>query len=154
VGYAARVLKISSTLAVESAMGREQDLAKWEAWRQRLEEFDRGTEKVAEFCQRLGVSMATFYQWRRRLRPTVTTELLLDTEAVESQPDTAAPGRKTKGRQTTQPLRFLPVAISAAAQVEVLLTGGIRLLVPSHDVQAIRTVLITLLQDERENRPC
>jgi hypothetical protein len=36
----------------------------------------------------------------------------------------------------------------------VLLNGGIRLLVPSHDAQAIRTVLITLLQDERENRLC
>ena len=135
-------------------MGREQDPAKWEAWRQRLEEFDRGTAKVAEFCQRLGVSMATFYQWRRRLRPTVRVEPLLDTGTVESQPDTAATGRNTKGRRATQPFRFLPVEISASSQVEVLLNGGIRLLVPSHDAQAIRTVLTTLLQDERENRPC
>jgi transposase-like protein len=135
-------------------MGRERDAAKWEAWRQRLEEFDRGTVTVSEFCQRLGVSMATFYQWRRKLRPTVTAEPRLDTGTVESQPHTAATGRKTKGRRATQPFRFLPVEIRAASQVEVLLNGGTRLLVPSHDAQAIRTVLIALLQDERENRPC
>ena len=135
-------------------MGREEDLDKWEARRQRLEEFDRGTAKVAEFCHRLGVSMATFYQWRRRLRPTVRVEPLLDTGTVESQPDTAATGRRTKSCQTTRPFHFLPVEINAASQIEVLLTGGIRLLVPSHDAQAIRTVLTTLLQDERENRPC
>jgi transposase-like protein len=145
VGYAARVLKIFSPLAVESAMGRERDVAKWETWRQRLEEFDRGTAPVAEFCQRLGVSQATFYQWRRRLRPTVTAE-------PESQ--TAATGRRAKSRQTTRPLHFLPVEISAAPQIEVLLTGGIRLLLPSHDAQAIRTVLTALLADEREQRPC
>ena len=135
-------------------MGRERNAAKWEAWRERLEEFDRGTATVSEYCQRLGVSMATFYQWRRKLRPTVTAEPLLAPGAVESQPDTAATGRKTKSRRKTQPLRFLPVEIRAASQIEVLLTGGIRLLVPSHDAQVIRTVLTTLLQDERENRPC
>jgi hypothetical protein len=31
----------------------------------------------------------------------------------------------------------------------MLLTGGIRLSVPSHDAQAIRTVLITLHQEDR-----
>jgi transposase-like protein len=135
-------------------MGRERDAAKWKVWRERLEEFDRGTVTVSEFCQRLGVCVATFYQWRRRLRPTVTAESRLDTGTVESQPDTAATGSSTKGRQTTRPLRFLPVAISAASQVEVLLNGGTRLLVPSHDAQAIRTVLTMLLQEDRENRPC
>ena len=135
-------------------MGRERDAAKWEAWRQRLEEFDRGTATVAEFCQRLGVCVATFYQWRRRLRPTVTAESRLDSGTVESPPETAATGRRAKSRRKTQPFRFLPIAISAASQVEVLLTGGIRLLVPSHDAQAIRTVLTTLLQEDRENRPC
>jgi hypothetical protein len=135
-------------------MGRERDAAKWESWRQRLEEFDRGTATVAEFCQRLGVCVATFYQWRRRLQPTVTAESRLDSGSVESQPDTAATGSRTKGRRATQPFRFLPVAISAASQVEVLLNGGIRLLVPSHDAQAIRTVLAALLEDQREQRPC
>jgi hypothetical protein len=75
-------------------------------------------------------------------------------DGVASRPNKVQAGRKTKGRQATQPLRFLPVEISAASQVEVWLTGGIRLLVPSHDAQAIRTVLTTLLADEREQRPC
>jgi hypothetical protein len=135
-------------------MGRERNAAQWEAWRRRLEEFDRGTATVAEFCQRLGVCVATFYQWRRKLKPTARAESRLDSGTVESPPDTVATGRETKGHRKTQPFRFLPVAISAASQVEVLLTGGTRLLIPSHDAQAIRTVLTTLLQEDRENRPC
>jgi hypothetical protein len=86
-------------------MRRERDAAKWEAWRLRLEEFDRGMATVAEFCQQHSVCVAKFYQWRRRLRPTVTTERL-DTGGVESQPDRAATGRRTNVARQLGPFSF------------------------------------------------
>ena len=48
-------------------MGRGPDLERREIWRRRLREFDRGSVTVAGFCQRIGVSVATFYQWRRKM---------------------------------------------------------------------------------------
>jgi hypothetical protein len=55
-------------------MSREPDLAKWAAWRLRLREFDRGNATVVEFCRRVGVSIATFYLWRRKLAPSAARE--------------------------------------------------------------------------------
>jgi hypothetical protein len=48
-------------------MSRGLDVVKREAWRRRLRAFDRGTATVEEFCWREGVSVAAFYQWRRKL---------------------------------------------------------------------------------------
>jgi len=36
-------------------------------WRDRLGRFEQAKLTVAEFCQLEGVSVASFYQWRRRL---------------------------------------------------------------------------------------
>lgn len=50
-------------------MRRGPDAVKLEMWRRRLREFERGTEGVAAFCRRVGVSVATFYGWRRQVAP-------------------------------------------------------------------------------------
>jgi hypothetical protein len=36
-------------------------------WRDRIRRFEHSELTVAEFCQREGCSVASFYQWRRRL---------------------------------------------------------------------------------------
>jgi hypothetical protein len=40
-----------------AVMRRGLDSGKWEVWRRRMREFERGTETVAAFCGRLGVSV-------------------------------------------------------------------------------------------------
>jgi len=40
-------------------------------WVERLARFDHASQTVAEFCADEGVSPASFYQWRRRLRAEV-----------------------------------------------------------------------------------
>ena len=115
-------------------MSREPDLAKRAAWRLRLREFDRGNVTVAEFCRRVGVSVAAFYQWRQKLRP-----------AAAPDASAASRGRAVKG------LSFLPVEITGGASVEVLLPSGTRLTVPCHDHEAIRTVMAALLSASRED---
>ena len=37
-------------------------------WRERIGRFDDAGTTIAEFCQDEGYSVASFYQWRRRLR--------------------------------------------------------------------------------------
>jgi hypothetical protein len=115
-------------------MSREPDVAKRAAWRLRLREFDRGSATVAEFCRRVGVSVAAFYQWRQKLRPAAAPDV-----------SAASRGRAVKG------LSFLPVEITGGTSVEVLLPSGTRLTVPCHDHEAIRTVLAALLSASRED---
>jgi len=50
-------------------MARARDPDLWQAWRERLRRFRGTMETVAEFCRRERVSMAAFYQWRRKLSP-------------------------------------------------------------------------------------
>ena len=143
-------------------MGRGPDRMKRDVWTRRLREFERGDEPVAEFCDREGVSVTTFYRWRRLLAsaalPKVTTSR-----------ETDAAVRARKG--AVGELRFLPVeivpAVSAPSErkpetptstsspcVEVLLPGGARVLVPCDAPVALRTVMAALVAGTREDSPC
>ena len=104
-------------------MGGRLDEAKRALWRRRLREFEAGKRTVAEFCQSVGVSPATFYEWRRKLSP-----------SGGSQPKT---------------MNFVPVDIRPSARViEVLLPGGARVLIPAGESEALRAVLSILAAQE------
>lgn len=77
-----------------------------QAWADRIDRFEQAGQTVAQFCAAEGVSPASFYQWRRKLR-------------------SEAPAR--------QPLaRFLPVELQNCPQAQpatvmsVELPGGVR----------------------------
>ena len=109
-------------------MSRGPDAAKLEVWRRRFREFDEGSATVPEFCRRVGISKATFYLWRRKV----------------SQPITAPRSRRTSdARNAISPLSFLPVELPAQprSMIEVLLSNGTRVLVPSSDLEALRVVI-------------
>ena len=126
-------------------MGRQRNTAKWELWQRRLREFDRERTTVAEFCQQVGVSLATFYQWQRKLKPASRGAARASTSAARH---TAQAG------PDIGPLRLLPVEITTSSQVEVLLPGGARLSIPSREHEALRTVVVALLGERGDNRPC
>ena len=98
-------------------MARMPDPAKREEWRRRLLEFDRGNWTVAAFCRRVGVSPATFYQWKRKL----------GREAADHGKPTARLG---SGPPAAPPVRFIPIELTGQPSIEVHLANGTRLLVP------------------------
>jgi transposase-like protein len=104
-------------------MSRGPDQSKLKLWRSRLQEFERGSASVVEFCRRMGVSKASFYLWRRKV-------------ALAGPED--APAVKAAAA-----LSFLPVQITSgsASQVKVLLPNGTRVLVPGSDREALRAVI-------------
>ena len=110
-------------------MPRGPDVAKLELWRRRLREFERGTQTVAAFCRRVGVSAAAFYGWRRK---------------VAQSPGS---GNSSHGTQAVPPLSFLPVQVTGqpSGVIEVVLAGGTRVLVPSGDRENLRMVLEVVL---------
>ena len=104
-------------------MARSVDVRKLAVWRQRLERFARVGWPVTRFCAAEGVSVASFYLWRKRLT------------AVEL--PAAAPPRST----ATKGHVFAPVRLVGAAPLVVELPGGTRLQVPAGDVAVLRVAL-------------
>lgn len=117
-------------------MGRGVDVGKWALWRRRIAEFERGSAGVAEFCRRVGVSQPTFYLWRRKVNAEARTSTSKGPLSTSK-----GPRLPPRGPQSATALSFLPVQIAAPMTVEVVLTNGTRVLIPSGDHEALRTVL-------------
>jgi hypothetical protein len=97
--------------------GRRPDPALEDLWRQRLQRFERSGLSTVAFCAKEGVSVPSFYAWRRRLQPPVEQAASL------------------------VPVRLLPVA----SPVEVVLPGRLVLrLTPGCDLDFVRSVVATL----------
>jgi transposase len=90
-----------------------------QTWVERLARFDSAGLSTAQFCAAEGVSLASFYLWKRRL-----------SEQPPSHPAAAeAP-------------RLLPVRLAAATPLELVLAGGAVLRVgPGADPEALASLL-------------
>jgi transposase len=102
-------------------------------WGERLRRYERSGLTVAAFCQREGVSVPSFYQWRRRL--------------------TETSGRQAKAapRLAASPA-FQPVLLSGGGIVNIELPSGVRLELPAQQVQLVRAVMAELLLAESASR--
>jgi hypothetical protein len=99
-------------------------------WGERLRRYEQAGLTVAEFCRREGVSVPSFYQWRKRL--------------------TSPIGRQsTKARrQDAQTPVFQQVLLTSGAVVAVELPSGVRMELPAEQVQLVRAVVAELLEAE------
>jgi len=103
-------------------MARRGSSSKRAEWRKRVERHRRSGLTVARFCEREGVSTASFYWWRKRLK---------------------SGGASGKG----EPSRFQPVRLTAAGlPMSVHLPGGVRLEVPMEDLGGVRAVVGELMR--------
>jgi transposase len=95
-----------------------------QAWVERLARFAQAGLSPAQFCAHEGVSLPSFYAWKRRL-------------TAEEQSGTAA-------EQPPTP-RLLPVRLQPAVPLELVLPGGAVLrLLPGCDLDFVRALLSTL----------
>src|ERR1700758_1444157 len=106
-----------------SRPGRRPDPTTHRLWQQRLGRFRKSGLAVADFCEREGISTASFYTWRRRLQ-------------ADAAPNTADEPRLV-------PVRL--VAPPPSAPVELLLPSGMVLrLSPDTDLAWLRQLLPVL----------
>lgn len=99
-------------------MGRSASAIRHSQWRKRLGRFTRSQMTVAEFCRREEVSVAAFYQWRRRLAETATAQ-----EATFTPSATPT---------------FIPVQVTGGANLQVVFPNGTRLTLPAHDHELVK----------------
>ena len=98
---------------------------KEELWRSRLQRFQSSGLSVTRFCQDEGVSLPSFYQWRKRLGiSTVKTPLP----------------------------SFVPVRLKQSLVVEIHLPNGTRVCVPPDQADSLRVAIETAgrLADEKQ----
>ena len=98
-------------------MFRASNSRKAELWRSRMRRFQTSGMSVTQFCRVEGVSMPSFYQWRKRLA--------------------ALP------RKNDMPV-FVPVRVTQSAAVEIHFPNGARLCVPPGDAAALRLAIETV----------
>ncbi len=94
--------------------------AKVALWRKRLRDFPNSGLTVAQFCAQEGVSVPSFYQWRRKLN---------------QHPD---PTRES-------PPAFQPISVVPCGIITLLFPNGTWLEVPAADQQALHAVLHAVL---------
>jgi len=84
-----------------------------ELWKKRLAEFERSGMSVAQYCQSMGCSAVSFYQWRRKLRQPAGQSAFLQVQTGEQ-------------LSTTMELR---------------LPGGISIFIPIHAIDSLPNIL-------------
>ena len=101
-------------------MFQSEAISKEGVWRRRLERFQQARLSVAKFCRQEGVSVPSFYQWRKRLGVAAT--------------------QTQRQRKSAEPVEFLPVTLRAAS-VELRLPNGVRVQLPAGDDEALRVAI-------------
>lgn len=148
-------------------MGRQINWEKRRQWEDRLSRRESSGLTVAEFCEWEGVSVAAYYQWRKKF-----------SDGAESRPASkqSASAVSRNGGALRSPLTgtsaFLPVqltesktindspgparTVAAFPHIEVQLPNGVCVLVPMSDAGTLRDVLLTAsnLVSAQENGRC
>ena len=110
-------------------------------WRERLRRYERAEVTVAEFCRLEGVSVPSFYQWRRRLAVTPGTR---GGPAASPRPQ-----RSTgSGVLRTAAPAFQQVMLVGGGVVAIELPSGVRVKLPAEQLPLVRAVVADLLRAE------
>jgi len=107
-------------------MGRQSDPRKAAAWERRLARFGDSELTVARFCDREGVSIATFHYWQRKLRDASVEETAWATPAAPV-------------------ARFDPVEVVSRQAVTIRFAGGAVMEIPEDREDLVQAAVRALL---------
>ena len=107
-------------------MSRSYD-TKAQLWIKRFREFEASSLSVAQFCQSVGCSSPTFYQWRRKLAG-------------------ASPAKSTRSAPAPQPTpsshsAFLQVQTKSDCSIQVWLLSGVIITLPVEALDCLPQIL-------------
>jgi len=127
------------------------------AWRRRVGRFKRAGVTVERFCEREGVSQSSFYRWRKLL--SAGPRGRRGGERRKSKIGGREGRKQTIGGSGGRPLAFQAVRLtSSEAAVAIQLPGGVRVEVPTANLDVVRAVLGELLRQgamrDRGESPC
>lgn len=100
-------------------------------WKSRLVRFAESKQTVAEFCRQEGVSDASFYLWKKKLRATRETSARTTRQAV---------GERSAASAFQAVQIVSPPLATANAKTVIQLTGGVQIQLGS-DLPAVELVV-------------
>ncbi|GDY11091.1 hypothetical protein LBMAG52_45790 [Planctomycetia bacterium] len=124
-------------------MSRFDLVSKQDVWLRRIQRFSQSRLTVAEFCDRERVSVAAFYQWRRKL---VT---LVNPPHATARAQDGLPLPPSSGA----PNGFVPVRVLSSSTIEVRFPNGVVLILPAGDLEVLRQTLSMVSQIPVPVRP-
>jgi len=125
-------------------MTRKVNLELREEWRQRIERQRQSGLTVAEFSQREGVSSATFYVWKRKLRDKSRSR---SKRPARRQPAGTPAAGVGPVPQAPSDATFVQLPLAPASMspwIELVLLEGTVIRVPQQNLAALQTVLHAL----------
>jgi hypothetical protein len=135
-------------------MPRLPDPRKLAMWRQRFERFSKSGLAVATFCVREGVSVASFYHWRKKVKPARQHRHGADGH-------TRRPAGLAGHRGTFRQVAVIPAEpefVPATPAICIQLPCGTRIELGGGDLDVIRTVVGEVARagrgDEGRAAPC
>jgi Transposase len=115
-----------------------------ETWRKRIERQRQSGVTVGEFCGREGVSQASFYLWKRKLRGSEPGSR----KRRSARRIAASPKRQyRKARVAAGPAAFVQIpcpSTPGSPWIEVALAEGTIIRIPQQNLAAVQTILRTL----------
>ena len=118
-------------------MGRRVDHGKHCEWSERIRRRQESGLTVAEFCEWEGVSVASFYNWQKKLRGTTSRRQSVELVTPEG-----------RSQRSLQKASFLPVHVmqagtttAPATRIEIQLTNGVRVFVPILDFESVENAI-------------
>ena len=118
-------------------MGRRVDHGKHCEWAERIRRRRVSGLTVAEFCEWEGVSVASFYNWQKKLRGAKSRRQSVELVTPE-----------VRSQRSLQKASFLPVHVmqagttaAPATRIEIQLTNGVRVFVPILDFETIENTI-------------
>jgi len=125
-------------------MARKVNQVLRDEWRKRIQRQQQSGLTVAEFCQREGVSAATYYGWKRKLRGRRSPRTKKAAGRGKVGSLTRHQG-KSSATPSNIPFVQLPMSAPAASPwIEVVLAEGTVVRLPQQNLAALQTVLRTL----------
>lgn len=144
-------------------MGRDAVGIKRREWSGRLRRFSSSGMTVADFCDAEGVSVCSFYVWRRKLAvarvggetPTpvfdpASRPTFVPVRLVPQSPVRPAASASTSTFTSCADAAFASSPTSPAGpfagpepRIEIVLPNGVRVLVPTSDAAVIRQAILT-----------
>jgi len=130
-----------------------RDPEKERLWRARLRAWRQSGLDGRAFCRREGLSLPSFYAWRRELAQRDREVSALSAGAVPiGGKNTGGKNKPLRARRPPKPAaRFVPLAVvaDAPATIEIVLPRGVLLRVkPAVDRRTLREVLAALAAGE------
>ncbi len=140
-------------------MLRGSNPAKVQQWTDRLARFQKSNLKVPAFCRNEGVSVPSFYQWKKRLASkTIASENKRGGGKIPSISDPAHQHAKTTAGPAFQSVEILPTAAGQAnpSVTTIRLPHGIEIELGS-DLRVVELLIKQLLDrsaDSKGGRQC